>query len=413
MYTILIENDNLLAITTNEKIDYAPSNPNYQNNLDNLALQLGIKSNQIFRPSQTHSDHFVEVTMNTQLPIEDCDALFTNVPERYLGVLTADCLPLLFHDTTTNYVGAIHAGWVGAVKLITYKTFKFLIEEKGLNPQTTKIMLCPSIAQSNYEVDDKVKDAVKACGLFDIEDLFINKENNKYLFDNRLFNIKQLLSLGFDLENILIDDKDTYSNNSYFSYREDKTTGRNLSLIGLKSSKTNYRKYFNTLKMVGGYQESNYIINELKELINKNNYKNIMAFLPFKDEVQILPLIEELANDPNKNIYVPQILDDTQMQAVKYDPSKIETSSLGCLQSTSQDVINPEDLDLIIVPALAFDKENNRLGRGKGFYDRFLAKTNAYKVGISYSIYVVDNLPTNQFDIKMDEVIYLKLPLAR
>ena len=59
----------------------------------------------------------------------------------------------------------------------------------------------------------------------------------------------------------------------------------------------------------------------------------------------------------------------------------------------------------IIVPGLLFDKNNNRLGYGGGYYDRFLANNNIYKIGICFSNFLVDKIIIDKNDIKMDEVI--------
>lgn len=67
-----------------------------------------------------------------------------------------------------------------------------------------------------------------------------------------------------------------------------------------------------------------------------------------------------------------------------------------------------DQIDLVVVPGMAFDKEGNRLGRGKGFYDRLLPKlTHAKKIGICFPYQLVDYVPTDPFDIPMDKIITL------
>ena len=68
--------------------------------------------------------------------------------------------------------------------------------------------------------------------------------------------------------------------------------------------------------------------------------------------------------------------------------------------------IHEEIIDLAIIPGIAFDKNNNRLGRGKGYYDKLLNKLNVYKIGIGYKCQIVDDIQTDKWDIKMEEVIY-------
>lgn len=66
---------------------------------------------------------------------------------------------------------------------------------------------------------------------------------------------------------------------------------------------------------------------------------------------------------------------------------------------------NLKAVDLIIVPGVAFDLENNRMGRGKGFYDKFLSQSLAYKMGICFKCQLFTLVPTQKHDIKMDRVI--------
>ncbi|MDR2091262.1 MAG: 5-formyltetrahydrofolate cyclo-ligase [Clostridiales bacterium] len=67
--------------------------------------------------------------------------------------------------------------------------------------------------------------------------------------------------------------------------------------------------------------------------------------------------------------------------------------------------IEPSDLDVIIVPLVAFDKDKNRLGRGKGYYDRFLSKTSAVKIGTAYKAAEVEKIDVDIYDVKMDIII--------
>jgi 5-formyltetrahydrofolate cyclo-ligase len=87
-------------------------------------------------------------------------------------------------------------------------------------------------------------------------------------------------------------------------------------------------------------------------------------------------------------------------------------TGLECLGDTNHLGINEPkalefmpSIDLAIIPGLAFDKENNRLGRGKGYYDKFLKTTSAFKLGICFSEQLLDSIPHDELDVKMDKVI--------
>ncbi len=64
-----------------------------------------------------------------------------------------------------------------------------------------------------------------------------------------------------------------------------------------------------------------------------------------------------------------------------------------------------QDIDFILVPGVAFDTNNNRMGRGKAYYDRLLHTLSAYKVGVCFHFQLLPSVPTDQYDIKMDKVI--------
>jgi len=78
---------------------------------------------------------------------------------------------------------------------------------------------------------------------------------------------------------------------------------------------------------------------------------------------------------------------------------------LGIFEPAGIEYSSKKSIDVIIVPGLAFDRENNRLGRGKAYYDKFLASVTAYKIGVCFDFQLVDKVPTDKWDIKMDLVI--------
>lgn len=69
---------------------------------------------------------------------------------------------------------------------------------------------------------------------------------------------------------------------------------------------------------------------------------------------------------------------------------------------------DPDNIDVILVPGVAFDRQGNRLGRGKGYYDKILKQTAAYKLGICFDFQLLDTIPTEQHDVQMSKVICSK-----
>lgn len=231
----ILKNDDILIITSDKKDgDFSRKKiDNIQNYLD-LCYSFNINLCDLYLAKQSHSDILNEIK-NYQNIDSECDAIYTKVKGLYLGILTADCLPILGYDLTNNIVFAIHSGWKGSSKLITYKTIKHLIDNENLDINNTYIYLCPSISHNVYEVDNIVYNAFIEYDNYKAKECFTNKANNKYLFNNKQFNINILLSLGIKNNNIIDSNKCTYQDN-YHSYRKNKTDQRNISIIGIKEN---------------------------------------------------------------------------------------------------------------------------------------------------------------------------------
>lgn len=128
------------------------------------------------------------------------------------------------------------------------------------------------------------------------------------------------------------------------------------------------------------------------------NAKHVMLFYPLKYEINTL----ELLND-NKNFYFPKV-DDKNILVCPFT-SDFMISEYNIKEPCSKPV-NPEILDLIIVPALMTDENNFRLGYGGGFYDRFLQKyNNITTVTLIPAELITAKLPHDKFDIPLNHVI--------
>lgn len=83
----------------------------------------------------------------------------------------------------------------------------------------------------------------------------------------------------------------------------------------------------------------------------------------------------------------------------------LEPNKWGVLEPGSGSPVDPEDLELVIVPMVGGDTECNRLGYGEGFYDQFLSQVNCPKVGLIFDQNIVDRIPTEDFDVPLDKII--------
>ena len=108
-----------------------------------------------------------------------------------------------------------------------------------------------------------------------------------------------------------------------------------------------------------------------------------------------------------KHFYLPRV-NGVSLDILPYDESRLELGSFHIEEPTGDNVANPDDIELVIVPAIAYDRKGNRVGRGKGFYDRLLSTTKATKIGVGYEFQLVDEVPAEDHDVAVDMIITQK-----
>lgn len=128
----------------------------------------------------------------------------------------------------------------------------------------------------------------------------------------------------------------------------------------------------------------------------------IMMYHSLPDELDTHEFLKKWAG--KKRFFLPRI-NGVNLEVLPYDESRLELGSFHIEEPTGNEITNPEEIEMVVVPAVAYDRKGKRLGRGKGFYDRFLAQTKATKVGVGYEFQLVDELPAEDHDIPMDMVI--------
>ena len=128
----------------------------------------------------------------------------------------------------------------------------------------------------------------------------------------------------------------------------------------------------------------------------------VMAYMAFGNEISLAPLMRCFFS---KRWIVPRILKKPEPHLVlhPYDPARLVRHPFGMLEpDASLPVVEPRELDLVLVPGLAFDRRGFRLGLGGGFYDRFLPHVTAATVGIVYAALIVDRVPNDLHDRRVD-----------
>ena len=154
-------------------------------------------------------------------------------------------------------------------------------------------------------------------------------------------------------------------------------------------------------------KKSDLIIENLGKFIK--NAENIMIFMDMKNEVRITKLMELY---PEKSFFIPKITDskNREMKINKYEENELVLHKFGYYESSSSHFYNENILDIVIVPAVVFDLEKNRIGFGGGYYDTFLKKIRGGNkkvlfIGICYDFQIIEKVPAEEHDVVLDFVV--------
>lgn len=143
----------------------------------------------------------------------------------------------------------------------------------------------------------------------------------------------------------------------------------------------------------------------LSKLENDDDFKKahiVMIYSALPDEVQTQTFLEEWRH--RKKIILPTVVGDDIIPVELAEDTTFAVGDFNILEPQNEPYTG--GYDLIVVPGVAFDRNGNRIGRGRGYYDRFLCKhLNVRRIGICFDFQLVDEVPTEPNDIKMDKVI--------
>ena len=215
-------------------IGSSDSKKNVLNNLKVVCKKINCSSKNLILLNQIHSNKFYFINKNYKFKKKKLngDALITNVKKIALGVIVADCVPVLIYDKNLKIISAIHAGWKGVYKEIIKKVVKFLIK-KGSNTKNLVAVIGPSISEKSYEVQKDFKD--KFLKKDKQSKFFFKIRKNKTYFGLNKYVYYHLKKLG--IKNLEIIKKNTFDpKNNFFSARrsiqnKENDYGRNISVI--------------------------------------------------------------------------------------------------------------------------------------------------------------------------------------
>lgn len=130
--------------------------------------------------------------------------------------------------------------------------------------------------------------------------------------------------------------------------------------------------------------------------------EHIMMYNSLPDELSTREFIDKWHT--RKHFYLPRV-NGVNLDILPYDRSGLHLGAFHIEEPDGDDTVDAEVIDMIVVPGVAYDRNGNRLGRGKGFYDRLLADARAVTVGVAYDFQLVDEVPASEYDVPVHYVI--------
>ena len=204
------------------------------NDLNFINKKINSRLKKIILLNQIHSNkfHFIDKKLKLTKNKFQGDALITDKKNTAIGVLTADCAPILIHDKSKKMISAINVGWKGAYKDIIKKVINFMLK-KGCSLNSMTAVIGPCISMKNYEIKK------------DFKDRFMKKDKQNKIFFKKIgsktyFTLNKYINYQLkclNIKNIEIINKDTFDiKNNFFSARRsigrnESDYGRNISII--------------------------------------------------------------------------------------------------------------------------------------------------------------------------------------
>ncbi len=134
--------------------------------------------------------------------------------------------------------------------------------------------------------------------------------------------------------------------------------------------------------------------------------QTVMLYCSLPDEVDTHGLIDTLYGE-GKTVVLPVVTGESEMELrVYHGADSLRRGAFDILEPVGERFTDYESIDLAVIPGMAFDDSGHRLGRGKGYYDRFLVNLpHCYKIGMCFDFQRVEHVPCESTDIAVDEVI--------
>lgn len=150
-------------------------------------------------------------------------------------------------------------------------------------------------------------------------------------------------------------------------------------------------------------RQANAVFTQIEQLQEFGAAEDVAVYWSLNDEIDTSRFIEKWYN--KKRIWLPVVVGDDLIFRQYTGIGNMRKGAFGILEPSGPELNDIASIEVIIVPGVAFDLQNNRMGRGRGFYDRALQQSGAFKIGVAFNCQIFKQIPTIGTDIPMDLVV--------
>ena len=149
-------------------------------------------------------------------------------------------------------------------------------------------------------------------------------------------------------------------------------------------------------------QAADDVFEQLEQLAAFIMSEHILMYNSLPDELSTHSFLDKWHG--SKHFYLPRV-NGVNLDILPYEQTSLQLGAFHIEEPQGDETVSIDDIEMVVVPAMAYDRQGNRVGRGKGYYDRLLADSKAIKIGVAYDCQLVDEIDTDSFDQPVDIVI--------
>lgn len=144
------------------------------------------------------------------------------------------------------------------------------------------------------------------------------------------------------------------------------------------------------------------VFEQLEQLAAFMMSDHILMYHSLPDELSTIDFLNKWHS--RKNFYLPRV-NGVNLDILPFNQSTLSLGAFHIEEPQGNNTVSMDQIEMVVVPAMAYDRNGNRVGRGKGYYDRLLHHTQAIKIGVAFDCQLIDNIEVDPFDEPVDIVI--------